>query len=211
MLGFKLIPASEIDPCSSLIRFPLKKFKKIFCIAFILAINIVLMVLVWWKRSYMLEHHYNDVIMGTMASQITSLSIVYSTVYTGADQRKHQSSASLAFVWGLHRGSANSPRKWPVTRKMFPFDDVIIYRTVDRYAVVENMAVPVTLMQFVMYRTNYLGLVTFISCVSYHIRISSQTSVDDNDRIACDEWRAKIWRNYCIMSSKHFLSKADFT
>ena len=47
--------------------------------------------------------HYIDVIMTTMASQITSLSIVYSTVYSDADQRKHQSSASLAFVWGIHR------------------------------------------------------------------------------------------------------------
>ena len=63
--------------------------------------------------------------MGTMASQITSLTIVYSTVYSGADQRKHQSSASLAFVRGIHRSPVNSPRKWPVTRKMFPFDDVI--------------------------------------------------------------------------------------
>ena len=42
--------------------------------------------------------HYDDVIMGKMASQITSLTIVYSTIYSGADQRKHQSSASLAFV-----------------------------------------------------------------------------------------------------------------
>ena len=57
---------------------------------------------------------------------ITSLTIVYSTVYSGADQRKHQSSASLAFVWGIHRGPVNSPHKWPVTRKMFPFDDVIM-------------------------------------------------------------------------------------
>ena len=47
--------------------------------------------------------HYSDVIMGVMASQITSLTIVYSTVYSGADQRKHQSSASLAFVRGIHR------------------------------------------------------------------------------------------------------------
>ena len=47
--------------------------------------------------------HYNDVIMGAMASQIKSLAIVYSTVYSGADQRKHQSPASLAFVWGIHR------------------------------------------------------------------------------------------------------------
>ena len=48
--------------------------------------------------------HYNDVIMTTMASQITSLTVVYSTVYSDADQRKHQSSASLAFVWEIHRG-----------------------------------------------------------------------------------------------------------
>ena len=63
--------------------------------------------------------------MGTMASQITSLTIVYSTIYSGADQ-KHQSSASLAFVQGIHRGPVNSPHKWPVTRKMFPFDGVIM-------------------------------------------------------------------------------------
>ena len=64
--------------------------------------------------------------MSTIASQITSLTIVYSTIYSGADQSKHQSSASLAFVWGIHRGPVNSPHKWPVTRKMFPFDDVIM-------------------------------------------------------------------------------------
>ena len=69
--------------------------------------------------------HYNYVIMGAIASQITSLTIVYSTAYSGADQRIHQSSASLAFVRGIHRGPVNSPHKWPVTRKMFPFDDVI--------------------------------------------------------------------------------------
>ena len=44
----------------------------------------------------------------------------------GADQRKHQSSTSLAFVRGIHRGPMNSPHKGPVTRKMFPFDDVIM-------------------------------------------------------------------------------------
>ena len=70
--------------------------------------------------------HYADVVMIEMASQITSLTIVYSTVYSDADQRKHQSSASLAFVRGIHRGPVNSPHKWPVTRKMFPFDDVIM-------------------------------------------------------------------------------------
>ena len=65
--------------------------------------------------------------MGPMASQITSLTIVYSTVYSGADQRKRQSSASLAFVWGIHQWPVNSPQKCPVTLKMFPFDDVIMW------------------------------------------------------------------------------------
>ena len=71
--------------------------------------------------------HYTDVIMGAMASQITSLTIVYSTAYSGADQRKHQSSASLAFVWGIHQVPVNSPHEWPVTQRMFPFDDVVMY------------------------------------------------------------------------------------
>ena len=70
--------------------------------------------------------HYNDVIMGAMASQITSLIIVYSTVYSGAYQRKNQRSTSLAFVQGIHRWPVNSPHKGSVTRKMFPFDHVIM-------------------------------------------------------------------------------------
>ena len=70
--------------------------------------------------------HYSDVIMGMMASEITSFTIVYSTVYSGADQRKHQSSASLAFVRGIHRWPLISPHKGPVTRKVLPFDAVIM-------------------------------------------------------------------------------------
>ena len=70
--------------------------------------------------------HYTDVKMGAIASQITSLTIVYSTVYSGADQRKRQSSESLAFEWGIHSGQVNSPHKWPVTWKTFPFDDIIM-------------------------------------------------------------------------------------
>ena len=68
---------------------------------------------------------YNYVIMGAMASQISDVSIVYSNVCS--DQRKHQSSASLAFVRGLHWWPVNSPHRGPVTRKMFPFDDVIMW------------------------------------------------------------------------------------
>ena len=70
--------------------------------------------------------HCNDVIMDAMASQITTLTSVYPTVYTGADERRHQRSVSLAFVLGIHRSTVNCPHKWPVTRKMFPFDDVIM-------------------------------------------------------------------------------------
>ena len=69
-------------------------------------------------------HHYSYVIMDIMACQITSLIIVYSTAYSGADQGKHQSSASLALLRGTHRWPVNSPHQWPVTRKMFPLDDV---------------------------------------------------------------------------------------
>ena len=65
--------------------------------------------------------------MGSMASLITSITSVYSTIHSCADKTKRQSSALLAFVRGIHRRPGNSPRKWPVTRKMFPFDDVIMY------------------------------------------------------------------------------------
>ena len=81
-----------------------------------------------WRSVWLLVchlAHYNDVIMGAIASQITSLASVYSAVWLGKDQRKHQSSASLAFVRGIHRRPVNSPHIGPVTRKMFPFDDVI--------------------------------------------------------------------------------------
>ena len=80
--------------------------------------------------------YYGDVIMGAMASQITSLTFFYSTIYSGADQRKHQSSVSLAFVRGIHWWPLNSPFKWPVMWKMFPFDDVIMnnqYQTTTKH------------------------------------------------------------------------------
>ena len=70
--------------------------------------------------------HYNDVKMSAVAFQITSLTIVYSTLYSGSYQWKHQNSATLAFVRGIHRSPVNSPHKGPVTRKTFPFDDVIM-------------------------------------------------------------------------------------
>ena len=80
----------------------------------------------YWFWPWSLQWRHN----GCDSVSNTSLTIVYSTVYSDADQRKHHSSASLAFVWGICWGPANSPHKWPVTRKMFPFDEVIIISTV---------------------------------------------------------------------------------
>ena len=79
-----------------------------------------------YERHLRMQQHYNDIIIGTIASQITNLTTVYSTVYSDADQRKHQSSTLLAFVRGIHQGPVNSPHKWQVTRKMFPLDEFIM-------------------------------------------------------------------------------------
>ena len=76
--------------------------------------------------------------MSEIASRITSLMIVYSAVHSVADQSKHQSSASLAFVWEIHRSPVNFPHKWPVTRKIFPFDDVIMDK-IDAFYLWQNV------------------------------------------------------------------------
>ena len=109
---------------------------------------------VWWMpvaiyvhisfiiASLVMKHprHYSDVTMCAMASQITSLTIGYSTIYSGADQWKHQSSALLASVRGSHRGLVNSPHKWPVTRKVFPFHDVpMMTYSDDMWKVIVNL------------------------------------------------------------------------
>ena len=97
----------------------------IFCFHMLNILNYI----TWSLKTYFkltVGKHYCDVMMGAVASQITSPTIVYSNVYSDADQRKHQSSASLAFVQGIHRRPVNSLHKGPVMRKMFPFDDVIM-------------------------------------------------------------------------------------
>ena len=60
-------------------------------------------------------NNYSEIIMSTMASQIIGVSFALATVCAGGDQRKHQSSASLTFVRGIHRVLVNSPHKGPVT------------------------------------------------------------------------------------------------
>ena len=84
-----------------------------------------------WQRQN--TNHYNDVIMSAVTSEITGILMICSTVWSGADQRKHQSSLSLAFVRGIHRWPVNSPHKGPVTRKVFPlFDDVIMQTSISQ-------------------------------------------------------------------------------
>ena len=108
------------------------------------------------KRIYWIEQfnisfsHYSDIIMSAMASQITGFSMVCSNVCSGADQRKRQSSASLAFVRGIHRRPVNFPHKEPVTRKMFPFDTSPCRRN---YCVFILRNVTATFMELVGWKT----------------------------------------------------------
>ena len=70
--------------------------------------------------------NYSDVIMSAMASQITDVSIVCTTVSSREDQRIHQSSASLTLLRGIHGWPVDSPHTGPVNRKIFSFNDVIM-------------------------------------------------------------------------------------
>ena len=102
-------------------------FLGIYCILHV-KITWVILAEVYIKASPSGLGQYSDVIMNTMddASHITGVSIVYSTVCSGADQRKQLNSAPLAFLWDIQMWPVNSPHKGPVTWKMFPFDDVIM-------------------------------------------------------------------------------------
>ena len=137
--------------------------------------------------------HYCDVIMGAIASRVTSLTTIYSRVHSGADQRKYQSSPpSLAFVRGIHRWPVNSPHKGPVTRKMFPFDDVIMYlkiyllkcwwygiyhgieyririHTNDRYSFIVKTSLP--------YNDNQTVRLSTFLCLSIHFQLWALDSV----------------------------------
>ena len=98
--------------------------------------------------------------MIAMTSQIASLTIVYSVVYSGADQGKHQRSASLAFVREIHRWPVNSPHKGPVTRKMFPFDDVICF----------NLTHPQLYIYFLNYALTIYGVLVDVNYISIETR-----------------------------------------
>ena len=73
-----------------------------------------------------MANHYSDVIMGAMVSLITSLTIVYSTVYQTQIKENIKAPRHWPLCGKFPGPPVNSPNKWPVTRKMFPFDNVIM-------------------------------------------------------------------------------------
>ena len=114
-----------------------------------------------------------------MVSQITSLTIFNSAAYSSADQRKHQSSASLAFVRGIHRWPVNSPHKGPVTQKMCPFDDIIMWTL--RYILQGYLKQNVTIF-FCMPFFRYL-CVCLMECVNIGEIHSSPNELEGNDLV----------------------------
>ena len=115
--------------------------------------------------------------MSMMASLITGVSIVYSTMYSGADQRKHQSSASLAFVRVIYRWPLNSPHKGLVTWKMFPFNDVIV--DLIRWCIYAALGGDELI---------HWGRVT-------HICVSKLTIIGSDNGLSPDRRQAIIWTN----------------
>ena len=149
-----------------------------------------------------LTGHNSDVIIGAIASQITSLTIVYSTVYSGADQRKHKSSASLAFLRGIHRWPVNSPHKGPVTRKTFPFDEVIGLGLLSSVVVISPLFVVSCILIFL--RVTSLALGQSHDCPS-----TSEVSLKDLNKISLylrTTEHSKTWAyKVCIYLGKHCL------
>ena len=107
----------------------------------------------------LISNHNSGVIMSAMASQNTGVSIVYSTVCSCVD-KKHKCSASLAFFVGIQRWTVNSPNKRPVTRKTFPFDDVIM--CLSSIVLRDSLYIPCILIMYSMteyskwYRNTYI-------------------------------------------------------
>ena len=127
------------------------------------------------------ETHYGDVIMSALVSQNTGLTIAYSTVYSGADQRKHQSSTSLAFVWGIHWWLVNSPHKGPVTRTKFSFDDVIMWTYYCQAWETRVISLGAILAPAIVSQTT---LVVWFNISRTEIKIPRQTATDDRCRVA---------------------------
>ena len=126
------------------------------------------------SSSYPICLHYDDVIMTTIASQITSLTVVYLTVYSDRDQRKHQSSASPAFVWGIHRD------RWiPRTRASYAENVSIWWRHHDHPSANDPL-IPVNPVPFIMMdHTSIAAIISGLpACITGEIKAEKDTSYD---------------------------------
>ena len=124
--------------------------------------------------------------MGAMASQINTLTIICSTVYSGADHRKHQSSASLAFVWGIHRCPVNSRHKGPVTQKIFhlmtsSWNDLLsLLFTIDHHRCTVNSPHkgPVTRKIFHSMTSSWNDLLSFLFTIDHGCLCNVSNTID---------------------------------
>ena len=147
--------------------------------------------------------------MGMMASQITSLTIVYSTVYSGPDQRKHQSSASLACMWGIHRWPVNSTHKWSVMRKMFPFDDIMTRYDGHRWRL-KNVWIDGQSICGSVFREDYKNAVvlntTYCHDVNFIVMTTCSINSDDHFQWGChyDNLQYQQWWLSCHYDKPQF-------
>ena len=152
------------------------------------------------------RYHYNDVITSAMASQITGVSIVYSTVCI----KKNQSSASLVFVRGIHRWLVDSSYKGPLTRKMFPFDDVImmlcaspeVTRVIIRYLIIIQVINDIIANDYVL--TN-ISLLLHHAFVWAHGKVKNKCLYQKQDVFLF----VKLVGLCFIISPLHFIANTD--
>ena len=149
--------------------------------------------------------------MGAMASLIISLTIVYSTDYSDADQRKHQSSASLNFVRGIHRGPVNFPHKWPATRKMSPFDGVIMWHANDHpgFAVSRTQECKIHWLKLIKCKTNETELVNpmYKDNLHTHSYLGAYKKNQSKFKKHCNTYRSQILLSFviiCLLSDTLF-------
>ena len=139
--------------------------------------------------------------MSTIASQITGVSSVYLAVYSGADQRRHQRSTSLAFVRGIHRWPVNSPHKCPVTRKMFPFDDVIMNNDTLR------IQLSISETRFIFSTYIHVAISSVLLYTNIHVAISSAffnssfALVFYMQIMLQQSYRSYVWFNYGLINA----------
>ena len=169
-----------------------------------------------FNKYYNAFQHYSDVIMSAIAPQIPGVLIIYSIVCS--DQRKHQSSAALAFVRGIHRWPVNSPHKWQVTRKCLHLMTsswvlcVLSSRkhTTQPYTEIKCILVDIgdTLQCILLANATYSTNGVFISINLYAMRfITLTTRISYKDVCNCNftEMRCLLWNtvNFQSIQSVH--------